>query len=52
LDLVRHAKLICTPHIGASTSEAQNRVALDIAEQIVRLVKLGKLEGGVSLYKY
>jgi len=51
LDLVRHAKLICTPHIGASTGEAQNRVAVDIAEQIVKLVKLGKLEGGVNVDK-
>jgi phosphoglycerate dehydrogenase-like enzyme len=41
---------ICTPHLGASSVEAQNRVATDIAEQIVRFVKENKLEGGVSLF--
>jgi len=40
---------VCTPHLGASSVEAQNRVAVDIAEQIVKYVKLGRLEGGVSL---
>jgi len=34
--------------LGASSVEAQNRVALDIADQIVKYVKQGKLEGGVS----
>ena len=46
-DLVGHANVLCTPHLGASTVEAQNRVAIDIAEQIVKFVKHGKLEGGV-----
>lgn len=50
LDLVRHNNVICTPHLGASSIEAQNRVAVDIAEQIVKFVKNGKLEGGVSVY--
>ena len=49
--LIEHPKLICTPHLGASTVEAQNRVATDIAEQIVRFVKHGKLEGGVNVDK-
>jgi len=48
LDLVRHANVVCTPHLGASSVEAQNRVAVDIAEQIVKYVKLGRLEGGVN----
>jgi D-3-phosphoglycerate dehydrogenase len=47
-DLINHPNVLCTPHLGASTTEAQNRVALDIAEQIVKFVKHGKLEGGVS----
>jgi D-3-phosphoglycerate dehydrogenase len=27
-------KVVCTPHLGASTSEAQENVALQVAEQI------------------
>ena len=29
-----HPKVLCTPHLGASTVEAQTRVAMEIAEQI------------------
>lgn len=31
----RHPLVTCTPHLGASTVEAQNRVAEEIAQQIV-----------------
>jgi D-3-phosphoglycerate dehydrogenase / 2-oxoglutarate reductase len=34
-DLVAHPKLVCTPHLGAQTLEAQHRAANDIAEEIV-----------------
>jgi len=34
-DLVAHPKLVCTPHVGAQTVEAQRRAANDIAEEIV-----------------
>ena len=33
--LAMHPKVLCTPHLGASTVEAQKRVAKEIAEQIV-----------------
>ena len=33
-ELVRHEAVICTPHIGASTEEAQASVALQVAEQV------------------
>ncbi|KAK0396050.1 hypothetical protein QR680_001544 [Steinernema hermaphroditum] len=36
-ELVDHPKVICTPHLGASTIEAQQRVANEIAENIVAL---------------
>lgn len=39
LALVKHPKVLCTPHLGASTSEAQTRVAKEIAEQIVEAVQ-------------
>jgi D-3-phosphoglycerate dehydrogenase len=40
--LVNHPRVIPTPHLGASTVEAQVNVAVDVAEQI-----LGVLQGGV-----
>ncbi|MCC7363076.1 MAG: phosphoglycerate dehydrogenase [Dehalococcoidia bacterium] len=33
--LLNNPKIIITPHLGASTAEAQERVAVDVAEQIV-----------------
>ncbi len=33
--LIDHPNVICTPHIGASTKEAQENVAVMIAEQFV-----------------
>lgn len=33
--LIEHLKTVCTPHLGASTTEAQNVVAVDVAHQIV-----------------
>ena len=32
---VEHEKVLCTPHLGASTKEAQVRVAVEVAEQLV-----------------
>ncbi|PSN52991.1 hypothetical protein C0J52_01149 [Blattella germanica] len=37
LELIRHPKVVVTPHLGASTNEAQQRVAVEIAEQFVAL---------------
>ncbi|HLZ71558.1 MAG TPA: phosphoglycerate dehydrogenase [Dehalococcoidia bacterium] len=33
--LAQDERIVVTPHLGASTSEAQERVAIDVAEQIV-----------------
>ncbi|VDO89648.1 unnamed protein product [Heligmosomoides polygyrus] len=46
-DLVQHPKAICTPHLGASTIDAQLRVASEIAENIVQFNN-GKVFGVVS----
>jgi D-3-phosphoglycerate dehydrogenase len=32
-------RLICTPHLGASTQEAQTKVAVDVAGQIIEYLK-------------
>ena len=38
-DLVRHPKVIATPHIGAQTVEAQSRAADDIANEVLAALK-------------
>lgn len=43
--LVDHPKVICTPHLGASTLEAQDRVAVEIAENIVAFNERNELRG-------
>jgi D-3-phosphoglycerate dehydrogenase len=40
---------ICTPHIGASTAEAQENVAVGIAEQIVDYFTKGLARGAVNI---
>ncbi|XP_065090898.1 D-3-phosphoglycerate dehydrogenase [Ochlerotatus camptorhynchus] len=35
--LINHSKVVATPHLGASTSEAQVRVAVEVAEQFIAL---------------
>jgi D-3-phosphoglycerate dehydrogenase len=40
---------ICTPHIGASTAEAQENVAVGIAEQIVDYLTRGIARGAVNI---
>lgn len=38
-ELVNHPNVCVTPHIGASTEEAQIRVSVEIAEKIVKVLK-------------
>jgi D-3-phosphoglycerate dehydrogenase / 2-oxoglutarate reductase len=35
-DLLKHERIACTPHIGAATVEAQDRIGEELAEQIVK----------------
>jgi len=37
--LVSHPKVICTPHIGAQTQEAQNRAGVDIADEVIAVLE-------------
>ncbi|MEI6652123.1 MAG: phosphoglycerate dehydrogenase [Chlorobiaceae bacterium] len=46
--LLKLEQVIATPHIAASTKEAQEKVAVQIAEQIVAWKQTGKLEGAVN----
>ena len=34
-DLINHAHVSCTPHIGASTKEAQEKIGIELAEQLI-----------------
>jgi D-3-phosphoglycerate dehydrogenase / 2-oxoglutarate reductase len=40
---------ICTPHLGASTREAQDKVAKDIAEEIVNYLLYGSVKNAVNV---
>lgn len=40
--LISHPKIVPTPHLGASTSEAQVRVAVEVAEQFIALTGKSK----------
>ena len=50
--LVQHPHVIACPHLGASTVEAQTRVAKEIAEQFVDAVQGKSLFGVVSCEKF
>jgi len=47
--LVEHGRLICTPHLGASTQEAQTKVAVDVASQIIDYLKYGTIMNAVNV---
>lgn len=48
--LAQHPKVIATPHLGASTVEAQGRVAVEIAEQFVDVVEGKSLFGAINAH--
>ncbi len=37
--VLHHERIIVTPHLGASTAEAQERVAVDVAHQILAILR-------------
>jgi D-3-phosphoglycerate dehydrogenase / 2-oxoglutarate reductase len=47
--LFGHENVICTPHLGASTSEAQENVALQVAEQISDFLLTGAIVNAVNM---
>ncbi len=42
LKVLMHPNISMTPHIGAATDEAQDRIGTELAEQIISLLKLEK----------
>jgi D-3-phosphoglycerate dehydrogenase / 2-oxoglutarate reductase len=43
------ANVILTPHIGGSTEEAQETIALDVAEKLLKFVNVGSTAGAVNV---
>jgi D-3-phosphoglycerate dehydrogenase / 2-oxoglutarate reductase len=46
--LFGHPNVVCTPHLGASTTEAQENVALQIAEQMSDYLLSGAISNAVN----
>ncbi|MGE0604446.1 MAG: phosphoglycerate dehydrogenase, partial [Xanthobacteraceae bacterium] len=46
--LFGHPNVVCTPHLGASTSEAQENVALQVAEQMSDYLIRGAISNAVN----
>lgn len=44
-----HSKLVLTPHLGASTSEAQQAVSTTLARQVIDFIDTGAVAGCVNL---
>jgi len=47
--LVVHEKVVCTPHLGASTAEAQDIVAVMVAEQVRDFLVKGEVRNAVNV---
>jgi D-3-phosphoglycerate dehydrogenase len=48
-EIVKHPKVVVTPHLGASTEEAQLRVAVEIAQQVVSYLQTGEIANSVNV---
>ncbi len=48
----KEEKIFCTPHLGASTIEAQEKVSLQIAEQISAFLKEGIVSNAVNILQF
>ena len=48
--LAKHPKVLATPHLGAQTKEAQERVGTDIAVQVRDFLKSGAIQQAVNFF--
>ncbi len=48
-DLIKHPGVVATPHLGASTTEAQERVAVEIAEQVAAYLTTGEISNSINV---
>ncbi len=49
IPLIELDNVICTPHLGASTKEAQTNVAVQVADQIIDYLKNGTIRNAVNV---
>lgn len=49
--LLDHKNIIATPHLGASTIEAQEKVAVSVAEEIIDILENGNVTNAVNAPK-
>jgi D-3-phosphoglycerate dehydrogenase / 2-oxoglutarate reductase len=49
MELIDLPQFICTPHLGASTSEAQDNVAKEVAEQVAAYLLHGTVRNAVNV---
>jgi D-3-phosphoglycerate dehydrogenase len=47
--LVHHERVICTPHLGASTEQAQKNVSIAVAEQVRDFLLTGAIRNAVNV---
>jgi D-3-phosphoglycerate dehydrogenase len=47
-ELIQQPNVLCVPHLGASTEEAQEQVALDAAQQLVEALRGGEVRNAVN----
>ncbi len=48
-EIVKHPRVVVTPHLGASTEEAQLRVALEIAQQVAAYLQTGEISNSINV---
>ena len=46
--LIQHERVLAVPHLGASTEEAQEQVALEAAQQLVEALRGGELRNALN----
>jgi D-3-phosphoglycerate dehydrogenase len=46
--LIQHPNVLAVPHLGASTAEAQDQVAIDAAQQLVEALRGGEVRNAVN----
>lgn len=47
--LLKHPRVVATPHLGASTVEAQENVALDVSEEVLHVLRGQTFKNAVNL---
>jgi D-3-phosphoglycerate dehydrogenase / 2-oxoglutarate reductase len=49
LELLNHPTVIVTPHLGASTEEAQEKVALEVSAEIINILETNSIRSAVNM---